>query len=426
MGKLAIFGGDPVLREGAGCFRWPRVTSDMQAAVIRQLHESMSIYDRSGVFAEFEDAFRAYHQRRHALLFNSGTSAIMAMFEGAKLVPGDEVICPVYTFHASVSPLAYLGSYPVFGDVDEEGNLSLGEVQQLYTQRTRAVVVTHMWGVPVTDIVEMSQFCAERNVILVEDCSHAHGARIRGRLVGTFGDAAAWSLQGQKIVTGGEGGVMVTDNDELFERALLLGHYNKRPQLEIAPDSPNRRFYLTGMGLKLRAHPLAVAIALQQFRLLPEFLVNKRRHAQILIDATKDIPFLTPILPKDFAEPSWYALNFRFNAELAVGVTREQFVQALEAEGLVEVDIPGSTGLLHDQPLFLEPESLLPRWASTRPSDGTSQPSGSVTDFPKAHDLYTSLIKLPVWAYEDELSTVDGYAEGLNKVANHMAKYGQL
>ncbi len=409
--SLAIHGGEPVLTEG-GTFDWPILDKESEKAILDQLHTSISIYDRSGVIEEFEDKFKNYHSRQYGLLSNSGTSAIFSMFEAINLIPGDEVVCPVYTFHASVSPMMYTGAIPVFADCDDEGNVSLESITAKLTDKTKAVVVTHMWGVPARDIAKIRELCDERGLWLLEDCSHAHGASIDGKKVGSFGHAASWSLQGQKIITGGEGGIMLTDDRKLYQRALLQGHYNKRPKQELDQDDELHEFYLTGMGLKLRAHPIATALALQQFNHLDEFIAQKQKFAERLNQELKDIPFLhLPTMSKS-TQHSWYAYNLMYNREAAFGVSREEFVDALLAEGLKEADIPGSTGLINNLPLFTNPQKILPRmYTSSLPAQ---------MDFPGADSIYNGIIKFPVWVRAEDEDIVESYIAGIRKVSQYL------
>ncbi len=119
------------------------------------------------------------------------------MYEGLGLGLDDEVICPTYTFFATVSPLMSTGSHPVFCDCRMDGNIDPDEIIRNITPKTKAVIVTHMWGIPCEmDVIQ--EICLQNNLALLEDCSHAHGASYGGKKVGTFGTAAAWSLQGQK------------------------------------------------------------------------------------------------------------------------------------------------------------------------------------------------------------------------------------
>lgn len=415
---LAIHGGQPVTNSDAARFQWPRITKETEKVVLDQLHDTISIYDNSGIFGEFEEKFANYHDRSYGLLSNSGTSSILAMYESIGLRAGDEVLCPVYTFHATVSPMMNIGCVPVFCDTDTNGNISLNQIIKHRSPATKAVIVTHMWGMPVRDIEAIAKYCKDEELYLLEDCSHAHGARINNKKVGSFGDVAAWSLQGQKIITGGEGGILLTDNKDIFNRALLHGHYNKRPQRQIEKIDPMYDYYLTGFGLKLRAHPIAIAIANQQFSQLDDFLDTKAQYADIFTEVISSYDFLLPADTNDSIAPSWYAYCFQFRSENAFGITREQFVDALHAEGLCEFDIPGSTGLLNDLPLFTTPNDVLPRLYS--------EPLPHQAPFPSATKFYNTLIKLPVWSYEDEYSIVMSYAEGLRKVCDYIVERQSL
>ncbi|MEI6755839.1 MAG: aminotransferase class V-fold PLP-dependent enzyme [bacterium] len=418
MSTLAIHGGHPIIDPQDSKFEWPRITKEVERVALKQLHDSISIYDNSGIFRDFERNFSNYHNRQFGLLSNSGTSSILAMFEAINLVAGDEVLCPVYTFHATVSPMMYLGAVPVFCDADGMGNISLEQIKTRISAKTKAVIVTHMWGTPVQDIEDIARYCKEEGLYLLEDCSHAHGAEINGSKVGSFGDIAAWSLQGQKIITGGEGGILLTNDQSLYNRALLHGHYNKRPQKEIDENDTMREFYLTGFGLKLRAHPIAIAIANQQFELIDDFLMTKRHNAERISASLSKYPFLKlPTLNEDF-KPSFYAYGMQYLEDNAYGVSKTNFVEALQAEGLSEVDIPGSTGLLNKLPLFTHPEKVLARmYENMLPNQ---------KNYPKAEEFYDKFLKIPIWAYDDEFSIVDAYIKGFVKVCDYMQETGGL
>lgn len=408
MSELAIFNGQPTINiPGPHCV-WPRITDAVRQAVMTQLEESISIYNRSGIFERFEDAFVQYHgdTQSQALLQNSGTSALWSMFVGADLQPGDEIICPSYSFYATYSPLMMTGAVPVFCDSDEDGNIDPVQIESLITKNTKAVIVTHMWGIP-CDMPTIREICNRHGLLLFEDCSHAHGAEIGEKKVGTWGDAAAWSLQGQKIITGGEGGILLTRNEEIFTRALLLGQYNKRPKQQMSHDHPLYKFALTGFGLKLRAHPLAIAMAMEQFSHLDVWITQKQTYATKLEESLSVFPFLR--MPKYQGQPAWYAFVFQFDEAKAQGVTIKRFEEALHAEGLVEVDRPGSTCPNYGLPLFTRPDEVLPHLYP--------EPLSQQGPFPKAEKFYQQAIKLPVWAFPDEAHWVEKYIAGITKVA---------
>lgn len=407
---LALFGGPPTLADPPPHYRWPPVTAETRAAVLEQLETALSIKDRSGVIRRFEQRFADYHGRRFALLTNSGTSALFAVFEGLGLQPGDEVLCPEYTWFATASAMMYTGATPVFCDCGQDCNIDPAEVEARLGPRTRALVVTHMWGKPCA-MDRIAALCADRGLALVEDCSHAHGATFRGRTVGTFGTAAVWSLQAAKLVAAGEGGILLTDDENVYARAQLQGHYNRRCEQEIDAGHSLYRFWQTGFGQKLRIHPLAAAIAEQQFGHLEEWLAQKRAHARYMCQQLKDLPLLH--LPaNDHCEPSWYVFALRYDHARAGGVTVDEFVEALHAEGLAEVDRPGLTGPVSRLPLFREPEVALPRlYRNSGPLP--DHPGG----LPVARAVYDSILTLPVWATAGDRYWVERYVDGIRKVA---------
>ena len=331
---------------------------------------------------------------------------------------GGKVIFPVYTFHATCSPAMHFGIRPIFCEALENGNIAPAAIAEAITARTKAVVVTHMWGVPCDMLAIRSVLQNRKDILLFEDCSHAHGAQLNGQPLGTFGDGAVWSLQGQKIVTGGEGGITLTKHADFHYRQLLWGHYNKRCKIEIPVDHPLRSYSLTGAGLKSRAHPLAIAIALNLLRKLNEIRKFKSYYAQQLAEGLESIKFLQVptfgFTPNGYTEPAWYAFVMRFKSTQAPdGLDRETFVGELLSHGLGDVDIPGSTGLLHKESLYVSPETILPH-LYTQGSAGTRESSSS---FDRAQSFYDEAIKLPVYATADDQAITDHYIQTINAVA---------
>lgn len=405
--KLAILGGQKTI-EQCKQFIWPRITDAVKNVVIAQLEQDISLYNRSGIFEEFETNFAQYHGRKYALLENSGTSALFAMYEGINLQAGDEVICPSYTFFATVGPLMHFGAIPVFCDCKADGNIDPGEIKAKISPRTKAVVITHMWGMP-CDMDEITSICKEAGIFLLEDCSHAHGASYKGKKLGSFGHVSAWSLQGKKTITGGEGGILTTDDPTVYYRALLQGHYNNRCKQEIPKDNPLYEFALTGYGLKLRAHPLAIAIANEQFSHLDTWIKQRQMYAEQIIQGLEKYPFLKMPQYAD-KQPSWYAFVMQYEPTQSNGISIDLFEKAVLAEGLKELDRPGSTRSIHDLPLFTKPHIALPRLYQ--------QPITQSGSFTHAETFYRYALKLPVWAFPDEQEMVSLYIQGIQKVAD--------
>ncbi|MEV4179957.1 aminotransferase class I/II-fold pyridoxal phosphate-dependent enzyme [Streptosporangium canum] len=337
-------------------FIWPPMDDEVKAAVARQLDETISIYDRSGIIARFEDAFAARHNAQHPLLTSSGTAALFSGYYGLGVGPGDEVLVQDYTFFATAMPLFMLGACPVLVDVDQDGALNLEQAAALITPRTKAVVITHMWGHP-QDTVRLRAFCDQHGLALIEDCSHAHGASRDGISVGELADVAAWSLQGKKVITAGEGGIMTTSHREVYERANLLGHFAKRAVTEVNPASPLYQYAETGLGLKLRSHPLGLAMAEVYLSRLDSWLAAKQDHATRLEEAiagTPGVRILTPTGPDHVG--TLYAFVIVVNPKEA-GFSRDDLLEATRRHGCGEFEHCDSMRPLHRFPAFTAPIS---------------------------------------------------------------------
>lgn len=370
---------------------WPHITKRTIKAVTEKLEEGeISIYNRSGIFEEFENRFLRYYGCKYALLISSGTAALHTAMVGCKFKPGDEVICPAYTFYASVTPLFQTGAIPVLCDCGDDGNIDSEKIEELITPRTKGLIVTHMWGIP-CDMDRIVEICKKYNLKLIEDCSHAHGAVYKGKMVGTFGDVGAFSLQGQKIITGGEGGIIITDDREIYERGLLFGHYNKRCKQEIDPQSPYYPYSMTGFGLKLRAHPLAIAIANEQFDHMKDWHKIMNKNAKYFSNLLKNILGLQLPKIKQGIEPSWYAFVVQIDPT-KVQISVKEICQSLIKEGIESADMPGSTCPLNLLKLFQDPGLLYPNY------DGKL--SYKLGDFPMAEKFFARAIKFPIDIYD--------------------------
>lgn len=347
---LAVSGGRPVAAQPIHPV-WPRVTETIEAHLVAQARRSISVYDRSGIVDEFEEAFARYVGMPLAIATSSGTSALHSMYYGAGIGPGDEVICADYGFFATATPIVLLGARPVFVDCDMDGTISVECAAAAVTSRTKAIVVTHMWGQP-GKLDALRSLCVQAGLLLFEDCSHAHGARFRGSVVGSFGDAAAWSLQAHKAIWAGEGGVLMTRDSALYERALLLGHFNKRALQEISESSPNYPLAFTGTGLKYRAHPLGLAMALPQIKTLDQLMEGRRKSAEILMNALLSIPGVRLLVR---SEPGtlhgFYGLVALIDPE-ACGFDRATFFEAVQAENIYTAYIPAQMGSMSHHQFF--------------------------------------------------------------------------
>jgi dTDP-4-amino-4,6-dideoxygalactose transaminase len=408
--KLAILGGHQAVPESRRTFKHPLITEEVSGAVLRQLESQISIYDDGGVYRQLEAAFAELTGARFVLSVNSGTTALLSMYFGLGLKRGDEVIVPAYTFFATATPLFHLGVVPVAADCADNGNVTVETIRAAASERTRAVVVTHMWGVP-CDMAPIRQYTSERRLALLEDASHAHGATYHGKYAGTLGDAAAWSLQGKKILSAGEGGLFATDDEEMFQRAVLLGHFNRRAHRNVT--LPHLKPYrTTGLGLNLRMHPLGAALAYAQLPGLEAQLQERREVAAFLAEEMSAIDGLKPVTVPEGARPAWYAFPLLFEQDAFRGVSKERFVAAVSAEGATEIDIPGSTRNVLDYPLFRHPENVF---------DGYSPRAVEPAAYPNAQAYQAKLIKLPVWYGENRWAYAEAYVRSIRKVCANRA-----
>jgi perosamine synthetase len=410
--RLALLGG----RATAWEQDWPYVDEDEESAVLELIRSrTLSIYDRSGVIEALEDEFLAYHgdeAPRFALTQNSGTSALTSCYFGLGVMPGDEVIVPTYTFLATVTPLLLFGAVPVFADLEPDTlTIDPAHVEQLIGPRTVGVVATHIWGHP-ADVERLSTLVGERGLFLLEDCSHAHGATLKGRKVGTFGHAAAFSLEGHKAVAAGEGGILLTRDRVVYERALMLGHFGRRIKDEILEPSL-RAFVETGFGQKYRMHPMAAAIARVQLRRLDAR--NERRRMNLerlsrLLQAAHGVK--APVTREGCFRGGWYGYKPIFVPEEMPDIDIVKYIEALRAEGVL-VKRPGSPPL-HHLPLFnLSDESrhtLRLPWRT-----GASQQISAAC--PNADKIYPLLLSLPTFSGEcDEV--IDQYGAAFSKISD--------
>lgn len=247
-----------------------------------------SIYGNDGIYQELENLICDKYNVKHCLLTNTGTSALSSGYFGLNIQPGDEVIVPVYTFIATVTPLLRLGAIPVFADADPiSGQISLESIKNLVTEKTKAVAITHMWGYP-CDTKHIKKFCEENNLKLLEDASHAHFTKTDDKYLGAIGDVGCFSVGARKIVSGGEGGFLITNDDEIYMRAILLGHFVKRAEVEIQSSSDfikeKYQGLESGFGENYRMHPYAAVMIKELIENEIEDIIDIRYEALSLMN----------------------------------------------------------------------------------------------------------------------------------------------
>jgi dTDP-4-amino-4,6-dideoxygalactose transaminase len=408
--RPAILGGAPaVTLPQDDALRWPIVTAEDEAAVLSVLRSGeLSI---SPEVARLESDVRDWLGVRHVVAHNNGTGAIHAALHAFDLRAGDEVIVPSATWWSSVMPILHQGAVPVFAETDSEClGLDPADVERKITDRTRAIVVVHLFGMP-SRMDELLEIARARGLRVLEDASHAHGASYHGRPIGTLGDAAVFSLQANKLVPSAEGGLFVTNDDDLHERVIRYGHYERLLPME---GSPNRRFAATGFGLKHRMSPLSAAVARVQLRHLAERNAERNRSCRALCERLERLGVET-FLPPAGVERVYFELLVRCD-EARLGAPAPVLARALRAEGAL-VQAPRYP-LLHQQPVFTEGT-----WAAIARLEGTpaAQRVYAKTDLPRTIAGNAQLLKLPSFPRASR-ALIDQYAEAFAKVIAHAAE----
>lgn len=361
---LALHGGPKsIAKHPDDLFRWPIVTPEDEAAVLDVLRRgAMSGTDVTQVF---EKEFAAWFGVEHALAHPNGTASLLAALFAVGVGQGDEVICPSITYWASSAQALNLGASLQFCDVDPVTlNIDPADFERRITPRTKAVVVVHYTGYP----CEMGRILAiarPRGIKVIEDVSHAHGARYHGRRVGTLGDVAGMSLMSGKSLAAGEAGMLITNDRAIFERAVAWGHYERMsPGTKyfsgepFVTDPDLLRFAGIPLGaFKNRLNQLSSALGRGQLRHYAARMAEIDRAMNAFWDGWESLglPGIAAHRPpKDsgLTMGGWYNPLARYDAAALNGVPVERFCAALNAEGFR--CSPGANKPMHSHPLFHE------------------------------------------------------------------------
>lgn len=418
--RLALLGGEPAVKHPPQEV-WPAFPEADVAHVAELVRAGEVSYDaQEGAVKQFEEAMIRHTGASHALAVNSGTSALHSAFFGLDLEPGDEVIAPTYTFHATVMPIFASNAVPVLADAEPDtGNLDPACLPSLITDRTRAIVVMHLNGYPV-DMPAVMRVARRHGLKVVEDCSQAHGAECDGSPVGVLGDVAAFSLQSRKQVPAGAGGVLVTSDDRIFERAVLLGHSLGRAEQAVMREE-YRRFATTGFGLNLRIHPVGAALAWRSLGRLDELLTIRQANCDHLDRVLDEFAGIRPPVRRDhMTRVAPYSHQPLYRREELDGLSIGSFVRAVAAEG-VPLSRP-RTPPLHQLPAFQDPAWRPGTYGPPQPVRYRSYRDG---DLPRSEHYFQTALRMPVFS-RDVRPQIDEFRRAFDKVTGQVARLRDL
>ncbi len=325
---------------------------------IRDCVKSGWISSKGSYIRKFEEDFADFCGVKYAVSTTNGTTAIHLALASLGLKKGDEVIMPTFTMIATAYAVLYTGARPVFVDSEEKTwNMDTSLVEGLVTPRTKAIMPVHIYGHPV-DMDPILALAGKKRLFVVEDAAEAHGAKYKGRKCGSMGDMGCFSFYANKIITTGEGGMVVTDSKKLAEKARLL---------KDLAHSPKKRFLHVDLAYNYRMTNMQAAIGAAQLDKVGALLKKKRRIARLYNERLKDVEGLR--LP---AEEKW-AWNVYWMYSVVVedgfGMTRDTLMEDLRAEG---VDTRAFFVPMHSQPV-IKSSGILRKKASYPVADRISK-----------------------------------------------------
>jgi dTDP-4-amino-4,6-dideoxygalactose transaminase len=388
---LALEGGPKaVTASHAAATTWPRYGKAEEEAILALVRSPS--YDP---IQKLEQEWKEFFGANYVMSYCNGTSAIAAMLFALDLPPGSEIMVPSYTFFATIVPMRLFGLVPNFVDVDPRTmNFDLDDAKRRLTKHTKAVLPVHWFGLP-CDMDHICEWASEKGLIVLEDAAHAHGAKLQGRWMGHWSRMSIFSFQTTKLVPALEGGIGVYENADDCDRATAFGHYD-RCHGEYA------KYQGSGLGLKLRMHPMAAALAREQLRSL--VARNNVLVAQIrrLNERLTQLPGLYEQRTRSDCQRVYYGANKLFLDEKEAGMTRDACLKALQAEG---VRASGSAyPLQHKMPLYAERS-----WWHHPPR---------IPELPGSEQANATGISLPVFTSEQP-ELVEQYVRAFEKVWAH-------
>ncbi|KYG69893.1 aminotransferase [Bdellovibrio bacteriovorus] len=332
---LAIDGGTPVKKTPMA--PWPFYAEDEVQKTVDIIRSGKVNYWTGTETKQFEEEFARYHGMKHGIALSNGTLALELALIGYNIGPGDEVITTSRTFIASASCIVRVGATPIIVDVDPVSqNLSVEAVKNAITSKTKAIIPVHLAGWP-CDMDGLMALAKEHGLKVIEDCAQAHGAKYKGRLVGSIGDMSAFSFCQDKIIsTTGEGGLLLLNDSDIYERLWAFKDHGKSYEAVYRrPHPPGFRWLHESFGTNWRMTEIQAAVGRIQLAKLAGW-IDKRRHLALSLQkGLADIPCLKVTLPGKDIFHSYYKFYVSVVPEqLKIDWSRDKIMAAINAEGV--------------------------------------------------------------------------------------------
>lgn len=296
---------------------------------------------------EFEEKFAKFCNTKHAISCCNGTVALHLPLLAYGIGPGDEVLVPTLTYIATANAVAYCGAKPVFIDSEPDTwNIDPNKLEEKITSKTKGIIVVHLYGHPV-DMDPIMEIARKYNLFVIEDAAEAHGAVYKNKVVGSIGDIGTFSFFGNKIITTGEGGMVVTNNDELVAKIRLLKGQGM---------DPKRRYWFPMVGYNYRMTNVEAAIGLAQLENVNWHLSKRREIADLYYKYLSNFnDFIEMPIEKEWAKHSFWMFSILLKD--SVKVSRDEFMKLLDDDG---VETRPVFYPMHVMPPYMEDESGYP------------------------------------------------------------------
>jgi len=331
--KLAIEGGEPAIQP-TDLQPWCAISDADRAAIARVLDRNETAGPSAPETVALQKEWATYLGMNHAILTNSGTAALHMALASAGVQPGDEVIVPAYSFVASAMSIMHQNAIPVFADTEKGTfNIDPASVEAAISPRTKALMIVHINGMPAR-MQELMEIAHRNGISVVEDACQAHGAKYTEKPVGSFGVAGAFSLNKSKNLPAGEGGLFVSNDNEITAKAGLLSTFGELPSSEI-----DRDYHSVSLGWMYRSTEFVAALARSRLQMLDTWNAIRRRNVERLNELLDGIPGIRTMQSPDNTEPVYWRYAFQVVPEeignsLPPHLFRKALQEVLIAEGL--------------------------------------------------------------------------------------------
>ena len=357
MGKLAISGGSPVRKHKFETRQ--TISSEEKKAVMDVMDQGdISLFFGSpGPFflggpkvKAFEQAWASAYGYKHAITVNSWTTGLVTCIGSLGLGPGDEVICTPYSMSATSTSILFYGAIPVFVDIEEQTYcIDPKKIEAAITPRTKAIMLVHLFGHP-ADMDAILAIAKKHNLKVIEDAAHAPGVKYKGKYVGALQDVGGFSLNYHKHIHTGEGGMIVTNNDDIALKCQMIRNHGENVIEQLAPKD-----LANSIGSNYRLTELQAALGTIQLGRLPKYLVHRNSLHLHLQKRLAGIECLKGPIIKTGCEHAFYGYAYRYQQSV-LGISRQLFVDAVNAE-IPKPDIWEQQGFTagYVKPLYLNP-----------------------------------------------------------------------